>query len=71
VGDHDERGASEARGRWRSADAVSALASSYRANRELLEPLARLAVDVLAVVMLLRRNQRAPQPESDEPVRRS
>lgn len=44
-----------ARGGRRCADAVVRLASSYKANRELLEPLARLSVDVLAIVMALRR----------------
>lgn len=55
MGNHDDLEVGEAR--WRPADGAGRLASGYKANREVLEPLARLVVDVVAIAMLLRHRQ--------------
>lgn len=47
-----------ATGRGRIAGAAARLGAGYKANREVLEPLARLAVDVLAVAALFSRRSR-------------
>jgi hypothetical protein len=57
---------------WRPARAAARLGAGYEANREVLEPLARLVVDVLAVVALLSRRSRASAVRAaDSETRRS
>ena len=68
--DSDGRGGSGRR-RAGKAGAITRLAASYKANREGLEPLARLLVDVLAVVALLRRGLPQPPASGNEAVKSS
>ncbi len=51
--------------RWRAADRARRAASAYRANREALEPVGRLLVDVLALAALARRRSAAAVPQGE------
>jgi hypothetical protein len=46
--------------RWRPGETATRLGASYRANREVIEPILRLLVDALALVALLRRRPTSP-----------
>ena len=51
------------RTRWQVVGVAKQAATSYRANREDLEPVIRLAADVLALIALIRRRQAPPPGE--------
>ena len=54
--------------RWRPGEAATRLGASYKANREVLEPILRLLADALALAALL-RHQPASPPRTAESVK--
>ena len=51
--------------RWRPGEAATRLSSSYKANREVLEPILRLLADALALAALLRHQPTSPPRTAD------